>query len=164
MGACSACSRARISTTGFDGLTRIEAFGLPAEQYAVQTGQHPRLTTEHNITTMKRQLRALGLAHDPRRGPATTDVSYYRWTQWIFLQIYNAWCDERSGRARPITQLVDEFRSGVRPTPQGIAFDDLGPREQRELVDSYRLAYIDEAAVNWCPGLGTVPACRRDRP
>jgi leucyl-tRNA synthetase len=135
-----------------------DAFGLPAEQYAVQTGQHPRLTTEHNIATMKRQLRALGLAHDPRRGPATTDVSYYRWTQWIFLQIYNAWCDERSGRARPITELVEEFRSGARTTPQGLPFDDLGPREQRELVDSYRLAYVDEAPVNWCPGLGTVLA------
>ena len=80
-----------------------DAFGLPAEQYAVQTGQHPRVTTEQNIATMKRQLRALGLAHDPRRGPATTDVSYYRWTQWIFLQIYNSWYDEQG--ARPIAEL-----------------------------------------------------------
>jgi leucyl-tRNA synthetase len=135
-----------------------DAFGLPAEQYAVQTGQHPRITTEQNIATMKRQLRALGLGHDPRRGPATTDVSYYRWTQWIFLQIYNAWYDVAADRARPVTELVEEFRSGARPTPQGVPFDDLGVREQRELVDSYRLAYVAEATVNWCPGLGTVLA------
>jgi len=135
-----------------------DAFGLPAEQYAVQTGQHPRITTENNITNMKRQLRALGLGHDPRRGPATTDVSYYRWTQWIFLQIYNAWYDERADRARPISELVEEFRAGTRDTPDGIPFDDLGSNEQRALVDSYRLAYVDEVPVNWCPGLGTVLA------
>ncbi|MGQ0825409.1 MAG: leucine--tRNA ligase [Actinomycetota bacterium] len=135
-----------------------DAFGLPAEQYAVQTGQHPRVTTEQNIANMKRQLRALGLGHDPRRGPATTDVAYYRWTQWIFLQIYNSWYDERVGRARPITELVEELRRGECPTPEAIPFDDLGSREQRELVDSYRLAYIAEAPVNWCPGLGTVLA------
>src|SRR5881394_3460523 len=71
-----------------------DAFGLPAEQYAVQTGQHPRVTTEENVATMRRQLRALGLGHDPRRGIATTDVEYYRWTQWIFLQIFGSWYDE----------------------------------------------------------------------
>lgn len=135
-----------------------DAFGLPAEQYAVQTGQHPRVTTEQNIAAMKRQLRALGLAHDPRRGPATTDPSYYRWTQWIFLQIYNAWYDEGANRARPIAELVEEYRAGTRPTPQELPFDDLGVREQRELIDSYRLAYVAEAPVNWCPGLGTVLA------
>jgi leucyl-tRNA synthetase len=74
-----------------------DAFGLPAEQYAVQTGTHPRATTEQNIATYRRQLRALGLGHDPRRGPATTDVQYYRWTQWIFLQIYNSWYDPDAG-------------------------------------------------------------------
>ncbi len=135
-----------------------DAFGLPAEQYAVQTGQHPRVTTEQNIATMKRQLRALGLAHDPRRGPATTDASYYRWTQWIFLQIYNSWYDEDADRARPIRELVDEFRSGAREIPDEGTFDELSASEQRELVDSYRLAYVDEAPVNWCPGLGTVLA------
>ena len=74
-----------------------DAFGLPAEQYAVQTGQHPRVTTEANIANMRRQLRALGLGHDPRRGVATTDVEYYRWTQWIFLQIFNSWYDDDAG-------------------------------------------------------------------
>ncbi len=135
-----------------------DAFGLPAEQYAVQTGTHPRVTTEQNIATMTRQMRALGLGHDPRRGIATTDVSYYRWTQWIFLQIYNSWYDDDAARARPVPQLVQEFRAGRFATPNDIPFDDLGPREQRTLIDVYRLAYVAEAAVNWCPGLGTVLA------
>jgi leucyl-tRNA synthetase len=135
-----------------------DAFGLPAEQYAVQTGQHPRVTTEQNIATMRRQLRALGLGHDPRRGPATTDPSYYRWTQWIFLQIYNSWYDEEQQRARPIETLVAELRNGRFDIPQGVPFDELSDTEQRELVDSYRLAYIAEAPVNWCPALGTVLA------
>ncbi len=141
-----------LHSMGFD------AFGLPAEQYAVQTGQHPRVTTKRNIDTYRRQLRALGLAHDPRRGPATSDPSYYHWTQWIFLQIYNSWYDETANRARPIDELVDELRSGNRATPENIAFDDLGDREQRELIDAHRLAYVAEAPVNWCPGLGTVLA------
>jgi len=135
-----------------------DAFGLPAEQYAVQTGTHPRVTTEKNIATMKRQMRALGLGHDSRRGPVTTDPAYYKWTQWIFLQIYNSWYDDVEERARPIEQLIGELRSGRFPTPNDIPFDDLGPREQRELVDSFRLAYTAIAPVNWCPGLGTVLA------
>jgi leucyl-tRNA synthetase len=146
--------------TGFNVLHAMgyDAFGLPAEQYAVQTGTHPRATTEANIANMKRQLRALGLGHDPRRGPATTDVDYYRWTQWIFLQIYNSWYDTDADRARPIAELVEELRSGSRAVPDGRAFAALTAPEQRELVDSYRLAYIAEAPVNWCPGLGTVLA------
>ena len=135
-----------------------DAFGLPAEQFAVQTGTHPRVTTEANIANMKRQMRALGLGHDPRRGPATTDVDYYRWTQWIFLQIYNAWYDADADRARPITELVSELEAGTRATPDGQPFASLSASEQRALVDSYRLAYIAEAPVNWCPGLGTVLA------
>ena len=83
-----------------------DAFGLPAEQYAVETGQHPRVTTEANIATMRRQLRALGLGHDSRRGVATTDPAYYRWTQWIFLQIFDSWYDEDADRARPIEELL----------------------------------------------------------
>jgi leucyl-tRNA synthetase len=135
-----------------------DAFGLPAEQYAVETGTHPRVTTDANIAAMKRQLRALGLGHDPRRGPVTTDVDYYRWTQWIFLQIYNAWYDTEADRARPVSELVEELRSGKRATPDGRPFDSLPATEQRELVDSYRLAYLADALVNWCPGLGTVLA------
>ena len=86
-----------------------DAFGLPAEQYAVQTGQHPRITTENNIANMRRQLRRLGLAHDPRRSVATTDVDFYTWTQWIFLQVFNAWYDETADKARHIDELVAEF-------------------------------------------------------
>ena len=135
-----------------------DAFGLPAEQYAVQTGQHPRVTTEANIANMRRQLRRLGLGHDARRSVATTDEEFYRWTQWIFLQIFGSWYDTEAGRARPIAELVDAFAAGTRPTPDGRPWADLTAVERRELVDSYRLAYLSEAPVNWCPGLGTVLA------
>ncbi len=138
-----------------------DAFGLPAEQYAVQTGQHPRVTTENNIANMRRQLRALGLGHDSRRSIATTDVDYYRWTQWIFLQIFNSWYDPAQDKARPIGDLVLQFESGERdasPHTGGRDWSDLDHVERRELIDSYRLAYIAEAPVNWCPALGTVLA------
>jgi len=144
-----------------------DAFGLPAEQYAVQTGQHPRISTENNIAIMRRQLRRLGLAHDPRRSFATIDPEYVRWTQWIFLQIFNAWYDPEApgrdggkGRARPIAELVEEFASGKRPVPEeyGASWDELGETDRRRLVNSYRLAYVSDAPVNWCPGLGTVLA------
>ncbi len=83
-----------------------DAFGLPAEQFAIQTGQHPRVTTEANIATMRRQLSQLGLGHDPRRSFGTIDPEFYRWTQWIFLQIFNSWYDSEAnsgaGKARPI--------------------------------------------------------------
>ncbi|MCF7551958.1 leucine--tRNA ligase [Pseudonocardia sp. WMMC193] len=136
----------------------FDSFGLPAEQYAVQTGTHPRTTTEANIARYKQQLRQLGLAHDPRRSIATTDVTYYRWTQWIFLQIFESWYDTEADRARPIAELKAEFESGARPTPDGRPYGELAEGERRALIDSYRLAYISEAPVNWCPGLGTVLA------
>ncbi len=88
----------------------FDSFGLPAEQYAVQTGQHPRISTDANIANMRRQLRRLGLAHDDRRSVATTDVDFYRWTQWIFLQVFNAWYDTEADRARPIADLIDAVR------------------------------------------------------
>ena len=135
-----------------------DAFGLPAEQYAVQSGQHPRVTTEHNIAIMRRQLRRLGLAHDPRRSVATVDVEFYRWTQWIFLQIFNAWFDEAANKARHIDELVEEFASGKRPTPSGLPWEELPAQERRQIIDSHRLAYLSEAPANWCPGLGTVLA------
>ena len=133
-----------------------DAFGLPAEQYAVQTGQHPRKTTEENIVTMRRQLRRLGLGHDDRRSIATIDPDYYRWTQWIFIQIYESWYDESAGRARPIATLVEAYESGTRPTPDGRPWSELSDDERRAAVDAERLAYQSEAPVNWCPGLGTV--------
>jgi leucyl-tRNA synthetase len=135
-----------------------DAFGLPAEQYAVQTGQHPRVTTEANIANMRRQLRALGLAHDARRSVSTTDTAFYRWTQWIFLQIFNSWYDTSVDKARPIDELIAQYADGSRPTPDGRAWDALSERERRDIIDSHRLAYLSHAPVNWCPGLGTVLA------
>ncbi|WP_448759897.1 leucine--tRNA ligase [Actinomyces oricola] len=149
-----------LYTMGYD------AFGLPAEQYAVATGQHPRTSTEANIATMRRQLRRLGLSHDPRRSLATIDPGYVRWTQWIFLQIFNSWFDptapRRDGRgtgaARPVSELISKLASGQVPTPDGRPWAQLTPGEQADVVDSHRLAYISSAPVNWCPGLGTVLA------
>ena len=136
----------------------FDAFGLPAEQYAVQTGTHPRATTEANVTRYKAQLRRLGLAHDERRSVATTDVDFYRWTQWIFLRIYGSFYDEEQRRARPIEELEAEFAAGIRSTPDGRPWPELSEVEQRVVIDSFRLAYVSEAPVNWCPGLGTVLA------
>ena len=141
-----------LYTMGFD------AFGLPAEQFAVQTGQHPRITTDENVATMRRQLRRLGLSHDPRRSVATTDPGYYRWTQWIFNQIFGAWYDTELDRARPIGELIDELESGARSTPDGRAWSDLSVAERRDVIDGQRLAFVGDAPVNWCPGLGTVVA------
>ncbi|MBD3689111.1 leucine--tRNA ligase [Nanchangia anserum] len=148
-----------LYTMGFD------AFGLPAEQYAVQTGQHPAITTRDNIANIKSQLARLGLSHDLRRSFATTDPDYVKWTQWIFLQIFNSWYDPEAphadgstGTARPISELVEEFARGTRPTPDGRAWADLDERERARILDGYRLAYVSEAPVNWCPGLGTVLA------
>ena len=146
-----------MHTMGYD------AFGLPAEQYAVQTGQHPRVTTNANIATMRRQLMRLGLAHDARRSISTIDEGYYRWTQWIFLQIFNSWYDTAEDRARPIDELVTALDAGTREpdentNPTGRPWAELSPTERRVVVDNHRLAYITEAPVNWCPGLGTVLA------
>ncbi|MEV6556707.1 leucine--tRNA ligase [Nocardia sp. NPDC051756] len=133
-----------------------DAFGLPAEQYAVQTGAHPRDTTESNMATMQRQLDRLGLGHDRRRSFATTDPEYYRWTQWIFLRIYNAWYDQELNRARPIGELEDQFATGARPAPDGKDWATLSAAERAAVLDSYRLVYQTDSMVNWCPGLGTV--------
>jgi leucyl-tRNA synthetase len=145
-----------LHTLGYD------AFGLPAEQYAVQTGQHPRKTTEENMVNMRRQLRRLGLGHDDRRAIATMDPEFYRWTQWIFIQIFQSWYDESAdggrGRARPISELVAALESGKRKTISGAAWASLDAALQRKEIDDHRLAYTSEAPVNWCPGLGTVLA------
>ncbi|MEU9010835.1 leucine--tRNA ligase [Streptomyces sp. NPDC048479] len=141
-----------LHTLGFD------AFGLPAEQYAVQTGTHPRVSTEANIENMKVQLRRLGLGHDKRRSFATIDPDYYKWTQWIFVQIFNSWYDEDAQKARPIDELVAQFESGERPTPGTRAWSELSAAERADVLSGYRLAYASDAPVNWCPGLGTVLA------
>ncbi|MET7422893.1 leucine--tRNA ligase [Dactylosporangium sp. NPDC005555] len=136
----------------------FDAFGLPAEQYAVQTGTHPRITTEANVERYRGQLRRLGLAYDDRRSVATTDTEFYRWTQWIFLRIFNSWFDPGAQKARPISDLISAFESGARVVEDGRPWAELSPVERREVIDGFRLAYISEAPVNWCPGLGTVLA------
>jgi leucyl-tRNA synthetase len=138
-----------------------DAFGLPAEQYAVQTGQHPRVTTEANIEAIRAQLRRLGVDHDDRRSFATIDPSYYKWTQWIFLQIFGSWFDEHLGKARRIEELVEELDAGTREpapgtNPLGRPWAELDEVGRRLVVDAHRLAYLHQAPVNWCPGLGTV--------
>ncbi|MER5656675.1 leucine--tRNA ligase [Streptomyces sp. NPDC002131] len=141
-----------LHTLGFD------AFGLPAEQYAVQTGTHPRVSTEANMENMKVQLRALGLGHDKRRSFATIDPEYYKWTQWIFLQIFNSWYDDEAGKARPIAELVAQFESGERGVGGDRSWHELDAAERADVLSEYRLAYASDAPVNWCPGLGTVLA------
>ena len=148
----------------------FDTFGLPAEQYAIDTGQHPAVTVRQNAAVMRRQLRRLGLAHDRRREIMTSDPSYYRWTQWIFLRIFNSWYDPAAagsgpsgsggslGRARPVGDLIAEFAAGERATPDARPWRDLSAAEQRDAVDGHRLAYLAEEIVNWCPGLGTVLA------
>jgi len=116
-----------------------DAFGLPAEQYAIKTGQHPSITTGRNVTRFRSQLKRLGFCYDWDREINTTDPDYYRWTQWIFLQIYNSYLDEATKCARPIAELE----------AQGLSRDE---------IDARRLAYVAEVQVNWCPGLGTVLA------
>jgi leucyl-tRNA synthetase len=157
-----------------------DAFGLPAEQYAVEHGVHPRETTEQNIANIERQIKMFGFSYDWSRRVATTDVDYYRWTQWIFLQLYNSWFDPESNSARPISELINLLESGDlvvditgqihQPLPEQtfsaivgmpddeIKFAELSAEERREIIDSQRLAYMDEVPVNWCPALGTVLA------
>jgi leucyl-tRNA synthetase len=145
-----------LHTIGYD------AFGLPAERYAVDTGQHPEVTTAQNIATMRRQLRRLGLGHDPRRSVATTDVAFYRWTQWIFLRLYESWYDPEADTARPVADLVAALDRGARELPddaaRGRAWAGMDEAERRDAIDGLRLAYLDEVTVNWCPALGTVLA------
>ena len=141
----------------------FDAFGLPAEQYAIETGKHPAVTTAQNIDHMRRQLRRLGLGYDPSRELSTADPQFYRWTQWIFLQIFGSWFDPEAQAARPIQTLVEQLERGVRApespaNPDRRPWPELDPVQRRRVVDSYRLAYLDEAPVNWSPGLGTVLA------
>ena len=152
-----------------------DSFGLPAEQHAIVTGIHPRINTEANISNMRRQLRRLGLAHDQRRSISTTDENYYRWTQWIFLQIFNSWYDEKLKKARHISELENEFATGKRKLSATdvsqtlieenkksnvgeIVWGDLSSLDQRKVIDNYRLVFLANAPVNWCPGLGTILA------
>lgn len=125
----------------------FDAFGLPAEEHAIKTGEHPRVQTEKNIATFRRQLKMLGFSYDWSREIATTDVDYFRWTQWIFLQLFDTWFDKKQQRGRPISEL---------PIPPEV--EKQGERAIDEYRAEYRLAFQSEAPVNWCPALGTVLA------
>lgn len=139
-----------LHTLGYD------AFGLPAEQYAIQTGTHPAIRTKASIENMENQLNRLGLAHDKRRSVATTDEEFYKWTQWIFVQIFNSYFDEEEQKAFPITRLIEKLEAG---TVEGHEdYPQLSKVEKAKVVDSFRLVYLSESTVNWCPGLGTVLA------
>jgi len=124
-----------------------DAFGLPAEQHAKKTGTHPRITTEANIANFRRQLKMIGFSYDWSRELATTNVDYFRWTQFIFLVLFDTWFDESQGKGRPIDEL---------PIPDDVAAE--GPKAVTRYRDEHRLAYQLEAPVNWCPALGTVLA------
>ncbi len=123
----------------------FDAFGLPTERYSMQTGIHPRIATEQNVATFRRQLKMLGFSYDWSREIITTDPRYYKWTQWMFTLMYNSWYDPQAGRARPISEL---------PVPDGLT----DPLELQAYQDQYRLAYLATMPVNWCAELGTVLA------
>ena len=146
-----------------------DAFGLPAEQYAIQTGQHPAITTENNIKRYREQLDKLGLSFDWSREVRTSDPKYYKWTQWAFIQMFNHYYDKTADKALPIEHLVQEFEkngnAGVNAacdakTPAFTANDwkAFTDKEQQEMLLNYRIAYLADTMVNWCEGLGTVLA------
>ena len=134
---------------GYDVLHPMgfDAFGLPAEEHAIKTNTPPRIQTEKNIDTFRRQLKSLGFSYDWDREIATTDVDYFKWTQWIFLVLFETWFDDEQQKGRPIDEL---------PIPADVEAD--GPIAVRKYQDEHRLAFQSEALVNWCPGLGTVLA------
>ena len=125
----------------------FDAFGLPAEEFAIKTGTHPRVSTEKNINTFTKQLKELGFSYDWDRQISTTDVPYVKWTQWIFLVLFDTWYDPATGKGRPIAEL---------PIPDDVA--SAGEEAVSHYRDDFRLAYQSDALVNWCPGLGTVLA------
>lgn len=135
-----------------------DAFGLPAEQYAIQTGQHPEVTTDENVKRYRCQLDRIGFSYDWDREVRTCDPEFYKWTQWAFLKMFDSWYDPSADRARPISELVSRFESE--------GYDDVSPeqwnsaseKEKSDILMRYRIAYQGETSVNWCEGLGTVLA------
>ena len=174
------CRHARMTGCNVLHPMGYDSFGLPAEQYAVEHGVHPRETTARNIANIERQIRMFGFSYDWSRRVATTDVEYYRWTQWIFLQMFHSWYDPEADAARPIGELVRKLENGVYKvdgggsivcgdvlrqieayggqTPLLLEYSDLAADQRARLIDEYRLAYMAEVPVNWCPALGTVLA------
>jgi leucyl-tRNA synthetase len=138
-----------------------DAFGLPAEQYAIATGVHPAVTTRKAVDNFRRQLKRFGFCYDWSREFATIDEDYYRWTQWIFLQAYNAWYDMEQDRARPMSELIAELDAGNTPITHDLLnapWNTLDAQQKRAVIDDQRLVYLAEQTVNWCPKLGTVLA------
>ncbi|MBD5208030.1 MAG: leucine--tRNA ligase [Bacteroidales bacterium] len=145
-----------------------DAYGLPAEQYAIQTGQHPEKTTEDNIARYRAQLDNIGFSFDWSREIRTCDPEFYRWTQWAFMQMFNSWYDRKEEKARPISELIANFEKhgsegidaacGKELTFTADQWNAMSEKEQRELLMNYRIAYQGETMVNWCPELGTVLA------
>lgn len=148
----------------------FDAFGLPAEQYAIQTGQHPAITTAKNIETYKRQLRQIGFSYDWDREVQTCDPAYYKWTQWIFSQLFNAWYNKKAegdGKAEPIASLIAELEKNGNKNIDAACDEDTQPitaaqwndfneKEKENFLQKYRIAYLSETMVNWCAALGTV--------
>lgn len=145
----------------------FDAFGLPAEQYAIQTGQHPAITTKENIARYKEQLKNIGFAFDWDKEVQTCDPSYYKWTQWIFMQVFSSWYNYDTTRAEHIDSLVEKFSNSGNTDINAACDDDIpnftadewnnwSEKEQQHMLLKYRLTYLSETAVNWCPELGTV--------
>ncbi|QEK38927.1 class I tRNA ligase family protein [Candidatus Nesciobacter abundans] len=139
----------------------FDSFGLPAEQYAIQTNQHPEITTQQNISNMKKQLKALALSHDESRTFNTSDSDYYKWTQWMFLKMYDSFFDNIEGKAKPISDLVEMLDSGKFTVENGKLYKASNSvksinKDKEEIISSMRLAFLEEVEVNWCPKLGTV--------
>jgi leucyl-tRNA synthetase len=155
---------------GFNVLHPIgyDSFGLPAEQYAIQTGQHPAITTEENITRYEEQLRKIGFSFDWSREVRTSDASYYKWTQWIFIELFHSWYNKDTDKAEPISTLIlhlSKFGTQDLNAAQNEIlnfsaeeWNNADENEKQDLLLNYRLAYRAETTVNWCPGLGTVLA------
>ena len=146
-----------------------DSFGLPAEQYAIQTGQHPAVTTEKNINTYRRQLDQIGFSFDWSREVRTSSPEYYKWTQWIFIQLFNSWYDKTDDKAKPIIELIAHFSKEGNKNINAVCDDDVqlfsaqewndfSDKKQQNILLQYRLTYLAEAEVNWCPELGTVLA------
>ena len=145
----------------------FDSFGLPAEQYAIQTGQHPAITTETNIKRYKEQLRSLGFSYDWSREIRTSDPSYYKWTQWIFKQLFNAWYNNVTDKAESINTLIEKFEDSGNLKVDAVCDEDvasftaddwknMSEDDKEKVLLKYRLTYIAESTVNWCPALGTV--------
>ena len=146
-----------------------DSFGLPAEQYAIQTGQHPAKTTEENITTYRRQLDQIGFSFDWSREVRTSNPEYYKWTQWIFIQLFNSWYNKETDKAEDVFSLENIFKKSGNTSINAVCDEDIisfsadewnafSTKEQEEILLKYRLTFLSDTEVNWCPGLGTVLA------